>query len=126
MKPLKRQTMSASATLHVLERPQLYGHRIQYSDAIHLLIIDETAIPCTPTEYSLLQTLLQHAGEGVPINDLLGRPAKQVVKLHTRRTLTQYISRLRARLWPFGLEILCLNGYGYLLLPRSYEQATGT
>jgi DNA-binding response OmpR family regulator len=118
--------MAASATLHLLERPLLREHRIQYSDALHLLIIDETAIPCTPTEYSLLQALLQHAGEGVPINHLLGRPTKQAVKLHTRRTLTQHISRLRARLWPFGLDILCLNGYGYLLLPRSHEQATGT
>ncbi len=118
--------MVASATLHLLERPQLHGHRIQYSDAIHLLIIDETAIPCTPTEYSLLRALLQHAGEGVPMNDLLGRPARQAVEWHTRRTLTQHISRLRARLWPFGLDILCLSGYGYLLLPRSHEQATGT
>ncbi len=118
--------MAASATLHLLERPQLRGHRIQYSDALHLLIIDETVIPCTPTEYSLLQALLQHAGEGVPINRLLGRPAKQAVEWHTRRNLTQHISRLRARLWPFGLDILCLTGYGYLLLARSNEQATGT
>jgi len=44
--------MAASATLHLLERPQLRGHRIQYSDALHLLVIDETVIPCTPTEYS--------------------------------------------------------------------------
>ena len=28
-----------------------------------------------------------------------------------------------ARLWPFGLDILCLNSYGYLLLSRSNEQA---
>jgi DNA-binding response OmpR family regulator len=117
--------MVASATLHLLERPQLHGHRIQYSDALHLLIIDETVIPCTPTEYSLLQALLQHAGEGVPINRLLGRPAKQAVEWHTRRNLTQHISRLRARLWPFDLDILCLTGYGYLLLARSHEQATG-
>ena len=117
--------MAASPTLHLLERPHLLGHRIQYSDALHLLIIDEMVIPCTPTEYSLLQALLQHAGEGVPINHLLGRPAEQVVEWHTRRNLTQHISRLRARLWPFGLDILCLNGYGYLLLPRPHEQTTG-
>jgi len=117
--------MAANATLRLLERPQLQGHRIQYSDALHLLIIDETVIPCTPTEYSILQTLLQHAGEGVPLHRLLGRPAKQAVEWHTRRNLTQHISRLRARLWPFDLDILCLTGYGYLLLPRSHEHATG-
>jgi len=118
--------MAASATLHLLERPQLRGHRIQYSDALHLLVIDETVIPCTLTEYSLLQALLQHAGEGVPIHRLLARPAVPPVEWHTRRNLTQHISRLRARLWPFGLDILCLTGYGYLLLARSHEQATGT
>ena len=117
--------MPASATLHLLERPHLHGHRIQYSDTLHLLIIDEIVIPCTPTEYGLLQTLLQRAGESVPINHLLGRPTKQAVELHTRRNLTQHISRLRARLWPFDLDILCLTGYGYLLLARSHEQATG-
>ena len=36
--------------------------------------------------------------------------------------LTQQMSRLRGRLWPFGLDILCLNSYGYLLLSRSNEQ----
>ncbi|GAC1369310.1 MAG: hypothetical protein NVSMB44_36110 [Ktedonobacteraceae bacterium] len=118
--------MAVSASLRLLERPHLHGHRIQYSDALHLLVIDETVIPCTPTEYSLLQALLQRAGEGVPINHLLGRPAAQAVGWHTRRNLTQHISRLRARLWPFGLDILCLTGYGYLLLARSHEQATGT
>ncbi len=116
--------MAANATLRLLERPHLQGHRIQYSDELHLLIIDETVIPCTPTEYSILQTLLQHAGESVSINRLLGRPAKQTIEWHTRRNLTQHISRLRARLWPFGLDILCLTGYGYLLLPRSHEEAT--
>jgi hypothetical protein len=61
----------------------------------------------------------------VSINRLLGRPAKQAVEWHTRRNLTQHISRLRARLWPFDLDILCLTGYGYLLLARSHEQVTG-
>jgi hypothetical protein len=39
------------------------------------------------------------------------------------------MSRLCARFWPFGLDILCLTGYGYLLLARSNEQneqAAGT
>jgi hypothetical protein len=39
-----------------------------------------------------------------------------------RRGLTQQMSRLRARLWPYDLDFLCLNSYGYLLLSRSNEQ----
>jgi DNA-binding response OmpR family regulator len=80
--------MAASATLQLLERPQLDRHRIQYSDVLHLLVIDETVISCTPTEYSLLQALLQRTGEGVPIHHLLGRPTKQAEEWHTRRTST--------------------------------------
>ena len=118
--------MAVSTTLRRLEHPHLHGYRIQYSDALHLLVIDETVIPCTPTEYHVLQTLLQRTGEGVSINSLLGRPEQEAVEWHSRRNLTQHISRLRARLWPCGLDILCLTGYGYLLLSRSHEQATGT
>ena len=116
--------MAASATLHLLEHPHLQSHRIQYSDELHLLIIDETAIPCTPTEYHLLQALLQRAGQSVPLHLLLCRPENQALGWQSRRTLTQHISRLRARLWPFGLDILCLTGYGYLLLARSHEPAS--
>lgn len=118
--------MAVSALLRRLEHSYLPGYRIQYSDALHLLIIDETAIPCTPTEYSLLQTLLRRAGEGVSVHQLLGRPAGQGVGRHSRRCLTRHISSLRARLWPFGLDILCVTGYGYLLLARSHEQAADT
>ena len=116
--------MAGSTTLHRLEHPHLHGHRIQYSDALHLLVIDETVIPCTPTEYHVLQILLQHTGEGVSIHHLLGRHTQEALDWHTRRNLTQHISRLRARLWPFDLDILCLIGYGYLLLSRSQEPAT--
>jgi hypothetical protein len=40
-----------------------------------------------------------------------------------RHSLKQRMSHLRPRLWPFGLDILCLHEYGYLLLARSDEQA---
>jgi len=80
--------MAANATLRLLERPQLQEHRIQYSDALHLLIIDETVIPCTPTEYSLLQTLLQHAGEGVSIKTSLHGTSGHIARF--RVTTTSY------------------------------------
>ena len=73
-----------------------------------------------------MQTLLRRAGQGVPLHLLLGRPENQVLGWQSRRTLTQHISRLRARLWPFGLDILCLTGYGYLLLARQEQQVRAT
>ena len=115
--------MPEVASLQQVERPQLQGHLVQHSDAQHLLLIDGAIVPCTPGEYDLLIPLLKHAGEPVSFPRLLGRQGRQTLTQSIRRGLTQQMSRLRARLWPFGLDILCLNSYGYLLLSRSNEQA---
>ncbi len=108
-------------SLQQVQRLQVHGHQVQHSDARHLVIIDRIIVACTPTEYTLLMPLLSHAGEVVPFPRLLGLPEHQPLTQSTRRSLTRHLSRLRARLWPFGLDILCLNGYGYLLLARSNE-----
>jgi DNA-binding response OmpR family regulator len=114
--------MADVTPLHQVQRAQLHGHHVQHSDVRHLVIIDEVIVPCTPTEYALLVPLLSHAGEVVPFPHLLGLSVQQPLTRSTRRSLTQRMSRLRARLWPFDMDILCLNGYGYLLLARSNEQ----
>lgn len=114
--------MPGVTSLQHVERPQLQGHQVQYSDAQHLLIVDGAVVPCTPSEYDALLPLLKHAGEPVPFASLLGKHGRQTLTQGSRHGLTQQMSRLRARLWPFGLDILCLNSYGYLLLSRSNEQ----
>jgi DNA-binding response OmpR family regulator len=120
--------MADITSLQQIQRAQLQGHQVQHSDARHVVIIDGVIVSCTPTEYILLMPLLSHAGEVVPFAHLLGLPDHQPLTRSTRRSLTQHLSRLRARLWPFSLDILCLNGYGYLLFARSNEneQAVGT
>jgi DNA-binding response OmpR family regulator len=115
--------MPEIASLQQVDRQQLHGHLVQHSDAQHLLLIDGAVVPCTPTEYDVLMPLLKLAGEPVPFSHLLGGQGRQTLTQGIRRGLTQQMSRLRARLWPFGLDILCLNSYGYLLLSRSNEQA---
>lgn len=114
--------MPEVAPLQQLDRPQLQGHLVQHSDVMHLLIVDSIIVPCTPSEYDLLMPLLKHAGEPVQFSRLLGKHGRQTLTRGIRRGLTQQMSRLRARLWPYGLDILCLNSYGYLLLSRSNEQ----
>jgi DNA-binding response OmpR family regulator len=114
--------MPEVASLQPLDRPQLKGHIVQHNDAQHLLLIDGAVVPCTSTEYEVLIPLLKHAGEPVPFSHLIGEQGRQTLTQGIRRGLTQQMSRLRARLWPFGLDILCLNNYGYLLLSRSNEQ----
>ncbi len=115
--------MPEVASLQQVERPQLHGHLVQHSNAQHLLLIDGAVVPCTPGEYDLLMPLLKHAGEPVSFPHLLGTDDHKTLSRSLRHGLTQQMSRLRGRLWPFGLDILCLNSYGYLLLSRSNEQA---
>ena len=109
--------------LQQVERTQLHGHQVQHSDTQHVVIIDGVIIPCTPTEYGLLVPLLYHAGEAVQYTHLLGMSGQQLLTRSIRLSLTRHISRLRARLWPFGLDIVCLIGYGYLLLSRPNGRA---
>jgi len=118
--------MPEVTALQQVERTQLHGHQVQHSDTQHVVIIDGVVVPCTPTEYGLLVLLLYNAGEAVQYTHLLGMSRQQLLTRSIRLSLTRHISRLRARLWPFGLDIVCLIGYGYLLLSRSNEQAENT
>jgi len=118
-------TTTASAQLRQLEHPQLQEHQVWYNDQLHLLIVDSVVIDCTPSEYDVLLLLLRAAGEPVPFARLAYRDAHRTLALGPRHRLSQRVSRLRARLWPLGLDILCLTGFGYMLLTRSSEQAEG-
>ncbi|GAC1350771.1 MAG: hypothetical protein NVSMB27_36480 [Ktedonobacteraceae bacterium] len=121
MKPVKEKTVRENR-LQSIERLQLDGgHTVQHSDIHHLLIIDETVVPCTPTEYLLLLPLLKQAGRQVPFTRLVNSAYSCSLSQSSRRCLTQQVSRLRAKLWPFDLDILCLTGYGYILLSRTYQ-----
>jgi len=115
--------MPEVTALQQVERTQLHGHQVQHSDTQQVVIIDGVVVPCTPTEYGLLVPLLYHAGEAVQYTHLLGMTRQQPLTRRIRLSLTRHMSRLRARLWPFGLDIVCLIGYGYLLLSRSNGQA---
>ena len=110
-------------SLQQVERPQLQGHQVHYSNVQHLVIIDGAIVPCTPTEYNLLLLLLFHAGEAVPYTRLLGISGQQFLTHSTRHSLIQHMSNLRARLCPLGLDLACLTGYGYLLLSKPKGQA---
>ena len=108
--------------LQRVDRAQLQGHVVQHSDAQHLLIIDGAVVLFSPSDYEVLLPLFKHAGEPVPFTQLRGGQGRQSLTRGVRRSLTQQMSRLRPRLWPFGLDILCINSYGYVLLSRSNER----
>ena len=118
--------MPRAEPVRLAQGPPVPGHRVQHSDAQHLLIIDDTVVPCTPAEYRLLLPLVDAMGTVVPLATLAGITGLPLHNRHTRRILTQHISRLRAKLWPFALDIYCLTGYGYLLLATTREAGEDT
>ena len=115
--------MPEVASLPCVERPQLQGHQVLYDDTQRVVMLDGSVLVFTPVEYALLLRLLKRAGEPVSFTHLLNLPRQQLLSRSMRRSLKQRMSQLRPRLWPFGLDILCLHDYGYLLLARSDEQA---
>ena len=118
--------MPHAGPVQLSQGPALPGHRVQHSGTHHLLIIDDTVVPCTPAEYALLLPLLASLGTVVPLATLAGISGLPPRTRQTRRILTQHISRLRAKLWPFDLDIYCLTGYGYLLLATTPEPGEDT
>ena len=128
--------MTGETRVRLEAGPVVPGHRVQHNAPHHLLVIDHAIVPCTPTEYALLLYLLHHIGESIPFATLLAllhthpqsdaEEQKESSEQHrqeehqrsdrqARRLLTQHMSRLRAKLWPLGLDILCLVGHGYVL-----------
>jgi len=109
--------------LRLVEGPPIQGHIVQHSDPHRLLVIDGVVVSCTPTEYSLLMCLLQQSGGYVAFAPLVECAFQSPLNRSTRRSLTQHISRVRTKLWPFGFDVCCLTGYGYLLLSLPVQQA---
>ena len=106
----------------LVEGPPIAGHHVQHCDEKHQLIIDTTIVPCTPSEYIVLMLVLQTA-RVVPLTTLAEKALQSKLTRSTRRALTQHVSRARAKLWPFGLDIRCIAGHGYLMVSLSPEQS---
>jgi len=107
-----------------VEGPHLAGHLVQHSDAYRLLIIDGAVVRCTPTEYALLMRLLQQSERHLPFELLEQCLFKRSLNCSPRSALIRHMRRVRPKLWPFGLDILSITGYGYMLHATLLEQAT--
>lgn len=67
--------------------------------------------------------LLQQSGGYVACASLVECAFQSPLNRSTRRSLTQHMSRVRSKLWPFGLDVFCITGYSYLLLSKPTERA---
>jgi DNA-binding response OmpR family regulator len=103
------------------EGPKLVGHRVQYSDERHLLIIDGRVVTRSRTQYILLMALLQRSHDGLSCTQLLEMTGHFTLTPRSRRNLACVMSRLRHQLRRFQLDIRCLTGYGYTLISTEGE-----
>ena len=100
--------------------PVLPGHSLQCYEEQHCWIIDHVLFPCSVAEYRCLKLLLEHANTCVPFSSFLsdheiipteGRNATQ-----ERPRIAYLMSKLRARVWVLGFDIVNVWNVGYILL----------
>ncbi len=109
--------------LKLTEGPHLAGYFIQHSDANRLLIIDGAIVRFTPTEYSLLLRLLKQSERHLSFAVLEQCLFLRSLNCNPRSALIRHMRRIRPKLWPFGLDILSITGYGYMLHSTGQELA---
>ncbi|HZO74012.1 MAG TPA: hypothetical protein VFB60_17555 [Ktedonobacteraceae bacterium] len=124
-RPSQRQRSSWQATqhqrLHLLPGPPIAGHQIQHNEQNHTVVINGLMVRCTPDEYALLLTLLEHYGQPVLFDELIARfqdasLTDSALLKAARRKLTCTLSDLRHKLWPTDFTIVRVVDVGYLLL----------
>ncbi len=106
------------------EGPHLAGYVIQHSDAYRLLLIDGALMRFTPNEYALLLRLLHHSERHLSFAVLEQCLFLRSLNCNPRSALIRHMRRIRPKLWPFGLDILSITGYGYMLHATRQELAT--
>ena len=109
--------------LKLKEGPILAGHVIQHSDTYRLLVIDGAIMHCTPSEYALLMRLLQQHERHLPFDLLEPCLCMRSPGGNPRSALIRHMRRLRPKLWPYGLDILSITSYGYMLHATPLEHA---
>jgi DNA-binding response OmpR family regulator len=117
------QRKNNKEALRLMEGPHLDGHVVQHSDRYRLLVIDGAIMHCTPTEYALLMRLLQQNERHLPFDLLEPCLCMRSPNGNPRSALIRHMRRIRPKLWPYGLDILSITGYGYMLHATPLEQS---
>lgn len=88
--------------------------RLSLDEASRSILLDNEALPLTPTEYGVLRDLMLHPGEAVSREDLLNRVWGFDSYVETRAT-DDTVRRLRQKLAGSGVRISAVWGYGFKL-----------
>jgi len=104
-----RSIVRSQTQEHLTELETLPGHRVWVSQASRLIIIDEVHLLCSPGEHRVLSRLLHSPQRVVSFAQLIEGGYHQQ-DLRAPASLRQTISKVRALVWPCGLDIRCLLG----------------
>ncbi len=88
--------------------------RLSLDEASRAVLLDDSPLPLTPTEYGVLRDLMLHPGEAVSREDLLDRIWGFESIVETRAT-DDTVRRLRQKLEGSGVRIAAVWGYGFRL-----------
>jgi DNA-binding response OmpR family regulator len=99
---------------------QVLGHTIAHHADRHMIMIDERLVTFTRTEYQVMRLILyaaEHYHAYVPFVNL--RRCFRHPPDNLRRLLYRRINTLRAKLWPFELDIVNVRDQGYTLVHKA-------
>jgi two-component system phosphate regulon response regulator PhoB len=84
---------------------------IRIDKRAHRVTIDQEAVPLTPTEFRLLETLMRQPGRAFTRHDLMDAAVGDAIVLE--RTIDVHIKSLRRKLADSGERIETVRGVGY-------------
>ena len=96
--------------------PILRAGPLRVDAGAHLVTLDDEEVQLTPTEFRLLQTLMERRGRTQSRHQLLTEAwdvdSVAARRIHTR-TVDMHVRRLRGKLGPVGEWIETVRGFGY-------------
>ena len=110
LRALLRRSQAATSSVLTLGR-------ISLDTAARQVMADEQPLDVGPREWTVLQYLMLHAPKPVSKDKLL-QALTGLDKEITLNAVEVYISRLRAKLDPYGIALRSIRGFGYRLEQR--------
>lgn len=95
---LRRYKKYSAATVEKKAKPEFSYHKLRLNTQTHESLLEGETVSLTPTEFSILQVLLENAGNVVSIEDLFHAVWKDEYYSKNSSTITVHIRHLREKL----------------------------
>jgi hypothetical protein len=101
-----------------------FSARIRYNTSQHVLVIDNSIVALSPTEYQLVFAILTQYAEWQSTRQagcfvVMQAMLQHVVGKASPRLIARHLANANAKLAPFGLRVQLVVGSGYTLVVDS-------